>query len=351
MSDRSPEIPRKEPESTQVSTCELEQQLAECTRRRRSALAAWHSAESDAKNSAFLALESDELVRWRLERRYLGLQSDEYQPVRSVQRNRLGGRLSAILLSRVRIDFHGCRLSVAVGLLNPFRLAGLPETVLATPLLEAVQKNRQLVNSGDRKRFPIGVGLETIVSSRSVNRRFQLNDWRTPAGRLVAELFWLHVPEKLFKRICEFGDLTDERAVRLLLAELPGAGEQASLFRHALAVCWLYIAVSREATFAAGQIGNAVGYWDVALDRWVVLQDDSSFWQYVQKRHGKSLTAEARQWLPVLLSGLVGRLAVAYGQQGDDVSCHRMLSMLRRSRLADEVRQDVPVATVRGSYY
>jgi len=288
-----------------------------------------------------------------MERLTLGLNPTvNGQHVPPVQRNRLGGRLVEFLLTPVGVPVAGCQIPTAVGLCNSFRLAGCSATVSAKVLAGSLQQARLTGNSKTPASGDIAVGIERTVPSKSVRKHLEAISRPNSRQRLAAELFWLHLSDEQFAVVREIGDVTSELVLTFFHNTLETSnGQEAILARHALAVAWLNVAIARESAFAAGQVSNALGYWDLALEHWMAVTESEEWWQYLADRGPIDMVTSARETLPQLLSGLILRFARAYGQQGETVSLHRLVSVLRRSRLPDKVQHEGAWATVRAGYY
>lgn len=275
-------------------------------------------------------------------------------------RHRLRGGLSDFLLKPLEVRLGPVRLPTACGLFNPFRLVSLPATSRASLLSQRIQQTLSQWTKTPSQVVGLGIGMQGFVRSEQIREKVNPKDWDDPRTRLVAELLWPHLSESEFHLLRESEDLTSSEALAAL-HELgtrdPKLDDRHSLLvRHGLAVCWLNVAVAREAAFAAGQISNGLGYWDIALHYWSDLIADDFLWSYFEERAKAvgvplSFVPEVRGQMPLFLSDLVARFARAYGQQGDSVACHRLLSVLCRSGFPEEVRQAAASAIVRGSFY
>ena len=324
---------------------------------RRELAAGWPGRDVDNSPEQSRRFEQVELLRWHLERRLLGIRVDEDGAAAAFRRNRLGAKLVDFLVSPMEVSYQRHRLPTALGILNPYRLAGLSAAASYEQAAAAAQQSRRDLQAGTAIRFPLDVGLESIVNSRRVTREVQPAVWKRPQARLLDLLLWFHLSDSAADVIRRIGDVTNELVLAYLVQESANArDDSASTLQHAVAVYWLHVAIAREAAFAAGQIRNAIGYWDVAFHHWVKVCEDDLFWRYCRGRSQDAvvpaaMVQSARSAIPFLLAGVVGRFAREYGARGDSVSCHRLLSVLRRSRLPDPIRDAAPEACIRGSYY
>lgn len=315
----------------------------------RHAFLGWQQAGALERRKAFENLVAQELRRWRLEHA-MAANPETGGLAMALPRTRFLGGLAAFLLAPLEVRFCGAPVATALGLLNPYRLAGVSAQLPLPELSPLLQQAKEAAQRGEQSS--VGVGLEWIVPTRQVFRKFQARQWRTPTGRLLAQLTWVHLGEFSQHILLQTQELTSELFVEYLAQEHLAANEdEAVLLRHALAVCWLHIAIAREAAFAAGRVNNALGYWDLAMECWAETMVDDRWWEYLRQQNNNGPVDEAREAFPLLLGGWIGRFARAYGERGDSVSCQRLLSVMRRSRLPDFVRNQGALAVVRGSFY
>ena len=343
---------RSEPALPAANTAEFQEAMTQLLVERQRWLGDWGRVAGAAQAPAIAAFEAVERRRWQLERSCLTTSNQQTE-----LRNRFRGKLSDFLLKPLEIPLGSVRLPTAFALLNPFRLVSQPATISVSVLSESAQKALSQLRNTPGQAVGMGIGLRKLVRSPQLSQSWNPILWNDRRSRFVAELFWLHLPESEFDLIRESADLTSFDTLAVLQELLPTADEKHALhIQHGLAVFWLSVAVAREAAFAAGHIANGLGYWDIALHSWSRLIAAESFWSYFAERASAvgvpiAFVQEIRQQIPLYLSGLVGRFARAYVQQGDSVACHRLLSILRRSEFSEEVREAVASAVVRASFY
>ena len=331
-------------------SAEFQEAFAARTAASRQAFAAWQQASPLECRPAFESFAAEELRRWRLERHALAHDAEASGFSGTLPRQRFGGGLASFLLAPLEVTFCGGPVTTAVGLLNPYRLASASADVPLAQLSPRLQQAREPVLRGQQAL--IDVGLEWVVSSRQSFHSFQASHWRKPAARLLAQLTWMQLGPFSQQVLEETQSVTSELFLAHLAHQQAAAeSQEAALLRHAQAVCWLHIAIAREAAFAAGRMNNALGYWDLALECWAEVLADESFWHLLRQPDTQTLLPAVRAKFPVLLAGWIGRFAKAYGERGDSVSCQRLLSTLRRSRLPEAVRNQGALAAVRGSFY
>jgi LSD1 subclass zinc finger protein len=336
----------------------IEEQLAEVLSLRAEAISridGGPSANGSGPDAKFLSLE---LRRWQLE---VALQQQVHAGLSLAKRdrfgrNRLGSKPQNLLLLPAGISVLGIPCSLGICGSNPFRLMGIPAAVPHPILQEKAAVALRSLKSGAVPAGCVAVGYQDFLPKES--RYFTRPIKEVHKGgkeRLLRELLWLHLPDKVFEAVQNAEGLTSPLTASLLAQmSQQASGRSKTLILHALAVVILNIAITRELAFATGRLACGFGYWELTLSIWRETLG-ADFWEYVKQRaivNGVDPAEEAglRTDFPMLLTGIVAGFAKAYGRAGKDVASHRLLSVIHRAGLPEPAREESLHTVVRAAY-
>ncbi|HEX4961293.1 MAG TPA: hypothetical protein VF173_10680 [Thermoanaerobaculia bacterium] len=257
-------------------------------------------------------------------------------------------RSSALDPGRLLADSLGTRLlDLAVGAdvyaRNAFRLLGLTAATSGDALERELQKFRNLLklNPATALRAAIATGYDELVPLKPEDARESVARLANPRQRILAELFWPHLPADLFAPARSSRRLDGLQDAWSLAGAAAGDGLPGALARHALAVVHHNRALAGELAFAAGEAEPSREAWVLAHSFWAEVHESSELWTYLRQRAESfddlRLTAAdvetLRAGLPAVLLSFHTLFARAYATAGMPAASARHLDLIRRSGL------------------
>jgi hypothetical protein len=255
-----------------------------------------------------------------------------------VRANRFGTPIETVLGAWTGFELADSRVTANLYAKHPLRLLAVPAGLHREDVASAV-KHYSARSGAAASNVGLSAGYERLVRAEPPGET--IKSLSNPKVLLFWELFWLHLPRRMFEKIAKARTLAHPRLLSSLQDYLVTLdGFRAALAAHAVAVVAHNLAILMECAYATGHTSAPDPYWERAFELWRVACNSDRLWEALMHRQRElginsadENLANLRTDFPLALLSINCTLVLFYAQAGNLAACHRHLGCMSRSGL------------------